>query len=100
MQLPEELTGPQPAAGPSAERRDYGVVIVSNRGPNDFVWDGGAWQTRRATGGLVSMLEPLARRPDGVWFCCVSEPPKPAPARQGPRTPAPDHADPGLPAGP
>ncbi len=96
MQLSEELTGPQPAAGPSAERRDYGVVIVSNRGPNDFVWDGGAWQTRRATGGLVSMLEPLARRPDVVWFCCVSEPPDAAPDRQGLFTTAADQADPGL----
>ena len=28
-----------------------------------------------AAGGLVSMLAPLAERPDVRWFCCVSEPP-------------------------
>src|SRR5260370_37272944 len=97
MPFSEGLTGPQIAAGPIAERRDYGVVIVANRGPNDFVWDDGAWRTRRATGGLVSMLEPIAKRPDVAWFCCVSEPPDAAHDRQGLLTPAPDQPDPGLP---
>ncbi len=96
MPLSEGLTGPQIAAGPIAERRDYGVVIVANRGPNDFVWDDGAWRTRRATGGLVSMLEPIAKRPDVAWFCCVSEPPDAAHDRQGLFTTAVDQADPGL----
>src|SRR4051794_2012767 len=48
------------------------VAIIANRGPNDFVWEDGQWVTRPSTGGLVSMLEPLARQPDVVWFCCVS----------------------------
>src|SRR5260370_38452062 len=94
MPFSEGLTGPQIAAGPIAERRDYGVVIVANRGPNDFVWDDGAWRTRRATGGLVSMLEPIAKRPDVAWFCCVSEPPDAPHDRQGPFTPAGSPADP------
>jgi len=96
MPFSEELSGPQSARSPSAERGEYGVVIVANRGPNDFVWDDGAWRTRRATGGLVSMLEPLARRPDVAWFCCVSEPPDAAHDRPGLFTTAVDQADPGL----
>src|SRR5438309_834158 len=96
MLLSEELSGPQMARGPITERRDYGVVIVANRGPNDFVWLDGAWRTRRATGGLVSMLEPLARRPDVAWFCCVSEPPDAQGDRQRLFTTAADQADPGL----
>lgn len=96
MPLSEELAGPEIAAGPTVERREYGVVIVANRGPNDFVWDDGAWRTRRATGGLVSMLEPLARRPDVAWFCCVSEPPDAEHDRRGLFTTAADQADPGL----
>jgi trehalose 6-phosphate synthase len=96
MPLSEEFVGPQIATGPTAERRVYGVVIVANRGPNDFVWEDGAWRTRRATGGLVSMLEPLARRPDVAWFCCVSEPPDAEHDRHGLFTTAADQADPGL----
>ena len=96
MPFSEKLSGPQIAGGPSAERCDYGVVIVANRGPNDFVWDDGAWRTRRATGGLVSMLEPLARRPDVAWFCCVSEPPDAEQDRPGLFTTAADQTDPGL----
>src|SRR5260370_25613421 len=96
MPLSEGLTGPHIAAGPIAERRAYGVVIVANRGPNDFVWDDGAWRTRRATGGIVSMLEAIAKRPDVAWFCCVSEPPDAAHDRQGLFTTAVDQADPGL----
>jgi trehalose 6-phosphate synthase len=73
-----------------------GIVIVANRGPNDFVWDGGAWVTRTATGGLVSMLTPLARRSSVAWFCCVSEPPDAEQARQGLYTTAADQTDPRL----
>ena len=51
------------------------LVIVSNRGPKDFVWKDGAWTPVAASGGLVSMLAPLAQREDVRWFCCVSEPP-------------------------
>ena len=42
------------------------------------------------------MLEPLARRPDVAWFCCVSEPPDAAHDRPGLFTTAVDQADPGL----
>jgi trehalose 6-phosphate synthase len=73
-----------------------GIVIVANRGPNDFVWEGGAWVTRMATGGLVSMLTPLARRASVAWFCCVSEPPDAQQARQGLFTTAADQTDPRL----
>ena len=50
---------PRPTTLIDAEAR---VVIVANRGPNDFVWEDGSWVTRTASGGLVSMLTPLARR--------------------------------------
>jgi trehalose 6-phosphate synthase len=70
-----------------------GIVIVANRGPNDFVWQDGAWVTRTATGGLVSMLTPLARRSNVAWFCCVSEPPDAQLARSGLFTTAADQID-------
>ena len=54
---------------------DDTIVIISNRSPNDFVWQDETWVVRPAAGGLVSMLEPLARQPNVAWFCCVSEPP-------------------------
>jgi trehalose 6-phosphate synthase len=73
-----------------------GIVIVANRGPNDFVWQDGAWVTRTATGGLVTMLTPLARRANVAWFCCVSEPPDAQQARQGLFTTAIDQTDPRL----
>lgn len=72
------------------------LVIVANRGPNDFVWQEGRWVTRPAAGGLVSMLEPLARQPDVRWFCCVSEPPDAEQAREGLYTTAADETDPDL----
>jgi uncharacterized NAD(P)/FAD-binding protein YdhS/trehalose-6-phosphate synthase len=50
------------------------LVLISNRGPNDFVWKGNDWSPQPASGGLVSMIDPLARQPDVTWFCCVSEP--------------------------
>jgi trehalose 6-phosphate synthase len=76
--------------------RRSGIVIVANRGPNDFVWENGAWVTRAATGGLVSMLTPLARRANVAWFCCVSEPPDAQQAREGLFTTAADQTDPRL----
>lgn len=72
------------------------LVIVANRGPNDFVWEDGRWRTRPSTGGLVSMLAPLASRPDVTWCCCVSEPPQAVEARHGLYTTAAEQADPGL----
>jgi trehalose 6-phosphate synthase len=53
---------------------DANIFIVSNRGPHDFVWDDGHWVARAASGGLVSMVAPLARQPNVAWFCAVSEP--------------------------
>ena len=60
---------------------DPSLIIVANRGPNDFVWQEGAWVTRPASGGLVSMLEPLARRPDVSSGSAVS-PSRPTPSRR------------------
>ncbi|MCC7106032.1 MAG: HAD-IIB family hydrolase [Chloroflexi bacterium] len=77
------------AAGPS----DLSVVVVANRGPRDFVWDDHRWTTRMAAGGLVSLLSPLARRPDVAWFCCVSEPPDAHRARGGLFTTAADQQE-------
>src|SRR5919199_3980819 len=72
------------------------VVIVANRGPNDFIWQDGAWVTRTAAGGLVSMITPLARRENLEWFCCVSEPPDASESREGLFTTAADQSDPRL----
>jgi trehalose 6-phosphate synthase len=76
------------------------IVVVANRGPRDFVWQDGHWTTRTAAGGLVSLLTPLARRPDVAWFCCVSEPPDAQQAREGLFTTAADQQDSSLPVTP
>jgi trehalose 6-phosphate synthase len=70
------------------------LVLVSNRGPHDFVWNEDRWVITRATGGLVTMLEPLARRPDASWYCCVSEPPEAGQTPDALFTTAADQADP------
>jgi trehalose 6-phosphate synthase len=72
------------------------IAVVANRGPNDFVWEAGRWVTRTASGGLVSMLDPLVRQPDVVWICCVSEPPDARSARRRLFTTAADQTDPDL----
>jgi len=70
------------------------IVLISNRGPNDFVWQEDRWIPKPASGGLVSMIDPLARRPDVAWFCCVSEPPGASEARASLFTTAADQTDP------
>jgi uncharacterized NAD(P)/FAD-binding protein YdhS/trehalose-6-phosphate synthase len=67
---------PRAASRPPGRRpaKSGNIVLISNRGPNDFVWNEGRWVPRAASGGLVSMIEPLSRQPDVTWFCCVSEP--------------------------
>jgi trehalose 6-phosphate synthase len=75
---------------------DGTVVIVANRGPHDFVWEAGRWIAKASTGGLVSMIEPLARQPNVAWFCCVSEPPGSELERDALYTTAKDQTDPDL----
>jgi len=70
------------------------IVLISNRGPNDFVWQQDRWVPKPASGGLVSMIDPLARRPDVAWFCCVSEPPDAREAQASLYTTAADQTDP------
>jgi trehalose 6-phosphate synthase len=70
------------------------IIIISNRGPNDFVWKDEQWVPKTSTGGLVSMIGPLARRSDVTWFCCVSEPPSAAEARGALFTTVADQTDP------
>ncbi|MES2569402.1 MAG: HPr family phosphocarrier protein [Verrucomicrobiota bacterium] len=72
------------------------VVIIANRGPHDFVWEAGHWVAKPSTGGLVSMIEPLARQPNVAWFCCVSEPPGSENDRDTLYTTAKDQTDPDL----
>jgi trehalose 6-phosphate synthase len=89
----EATTAPgKPMNSPATGR----IIIVSNRGPHDFVWREGRWHVTRAAGGLVSMIEPLARRPDVSWYCCVSEPPSAEEARESIFTIAADQIDPEL----
>ncbi|MDB6155882.1 MAG: hypothetical protein JWL90_4335 [Chthoniobacteraceae bacterium] len=82
---------------PTKPGNDEGtVVIVANRGPHDFVWEAGHWVAKPSTGGLVSMIEPLARQPNVAWFCCVSEPPGSEADRDALYTTAKDQIDPDL----
>jgi trehalose 6-phosphate synthase len=85
-----------PAASAGARSEDDNIVIVSHRGPHDFVYEHGQWLARRSTGGLVSLLEPLARQPNVTWFCCVSEPAGCEPERHELFTTAKDQTDPEL----
>src|ERR1051325_3615181 len=71
------------------------LVIIANRGPNDFVWVDGQWCTRPSSGGLVSLLAPLASRPDVAWCCCLSDPPDATQSRHGLFPPAADQTEPG-----
>jgi trehalose 6-phosphate synthase len=43
------------------------LILVSNREPYEHVRTGGVVQIRRPPGGLVSALDPLMRRTNGVW---------------------------------
>jgi len=70
------------------------IVLISNRGPNDFVWQQDRWVPKPSSGGLVSMIDPLARRRDVAWFCCVSEPPDASEVRASLYTTAADQTDP------
>lgn len=75
---------------------DANIFIVSNRGPHDFVWEDGRWVAKTASGGLVSMIGPLARQPNVAWFCAVSEPPGSEVERDALFTTAKDQTDPEL----
>src|SRR6187402_146470 len=72
------------------------IVIIANRGPHDFVWEDGQWIAKNASGGLLSMIEPLARQPNVAWFCCVSEPPGSEAERDALYVTAKDQTDPDL----
>jgi uncharacterized NAD(P)/FAD-binding protein YdhS/trehalose-6-phosphate synthase len=77
-ELAIELMRPLQAASKSIKHKRATskgkLILISNRGPNDFVWQDQKWSPRQSSGGLVSMIDPLARQPDVTWFCCVSEP--------------------------
>jgi trehalose 6-phosphate synthase len=82
---------------PSGEKPEEGtIVIIANRGPHDFVWEAGQWVAKSASGGLLSMIEPLARQPNVAWFCCVSEPPESEAERDALYVTAKDQTDPDL----
>jgi len=83
---------PHLTGGPRVGR----TVIIANRGPNDFAWNGGGWTTRPGTGGLVSLLTPFARKAHVSWVCCVSEPPDAAIERGSLFMTAADQTDPDI----
>ena len=84
------------ASSATCRTDDSTVVIIANRGPHDFVRDNGHWVAKSAAGGLMSMIEPLARQPNVAWFCCVSEPPGSEAERDALYTTAKDQIDPEL----
>jgi trehalose 6-phosphate synthase len=96
--LAKELLKKRGLLGITPSRRkvaDSGkIVLISNRGPNDFVWLEERWKPRAASDGLVSMIEPLSRQGDVAWFCCVSEPTSANNARAALSTTAADQTDP------
>jgi trehalose 6-phosphate synthase len=83
---------PRLSGGPRIGR----TLVIANRGPNDFVWDGSGWTTRPGTGGLVSLLAPFARKAQVTWVCCVSEPPDAALERGSLFMTAADQTDPDI----
>ncbi|WP_423203235.1 bifunctional alpha,alpha-trehalose-phosphate synthase (UDP-forming)/trehalose-phosphatase [Microterricola gilva] len=57
-----------PAPAHTVAYGDYGLVVVSNRLPVDFVVDAdGNEGWRSSPGGLVTALEPVMREADGAW---------------------------------
>ncbi len=96
--LAEELTRDKTDAAdtgqPNTDDSLGNIVVISNRGPNDFVWEEDRWVLRPASSGLVNMIEPLARQSDVSWFCCVSEPSAAGEARGELSTTAVDQTDP------
>ena len=50
------------------------LVVVSNRLPVRVVREGGAWQARPGSGGLVTALEPVLARRAGRWIGWVGVP--------------------------
>jgi trehalose 6-phosphate synthase len=80
----------------AGETRAGRTLVIANRGPNDFVWDGSGWTTRPGSGGLVSLLTPFARRAHVTWVCCVSEPPDAALERGSLFMTAADQTDPDI----
>ena len=98
QKLAEELTRDKANSADLAQQKaddSFGnIVVVSNRGPNDFVWEEDRWTLRPASNGLVNLIEPLARQSDVSWFCCVSEPSSAGEARGELSTSAGDQADP------
>jgi trehalose 6-phosphate synthase len=71
----------QVTPGPRTRASPGRLVIASNRGPTEFFWQEGAWQTRPATSALTIMLEPLVRDSETAWYCCAPEPPEAVGAR-------------------
>jgi trehalose 6-phosphate synthase len=90
--VPRMSQVPHLAGGPRVGR----TVIIANRGPNDFAWNGGGWTTRPGSGGLVSLLTPFARKAHVTWVCCVSEPPDAAIERGSLFMTAADQTDPDI----
>jgi hypothetical protein len=98
-EIAEELLKKSGASSTHATLRRPGaaeekIVLISNRGLNDFVWQEERWVPRTASAGLVSMIDPLARQPNVAWFCCVSEPPTANESRAALVTTAADQTDP------
>ncbi len=99
QRLAEELSraGETAAASATPSKSDNSlgnIILISNRGPNDFVWEENQWTLRPSSSGQVRMIEPLARQSDVTWFCCVSEPPLAGEAREALFTTSVDQTDP------
>ncbi len=50
------------------EKNNQRVVVVSNRLPVTLKRTGESWQTRKASGGLATAMEPILEKSNGIWI--------------------------------
>ncbi|MCP5111969.1 MAG: trehalose-6-phosphate synthase, partial [bacterium] len=44
------------------------LVVVSNRLPVTLQQNGDEWRVKASSGGLVTAMDPILRRTDGIWI--------------------------------
>jgi len=54
--------------------KDKNLIVVSNRGPVEFIKENGKTKMKRGAGGLVSTLLPLMEALNGAWIASAMTP--------------------------